>query len=219
MYRTHECRCDECRADNARRKRVSYRRRAFGRLTLVDAEEAREHVLALRRAGLTLRDIARRSDVTDRMLSALLYGNPSRGHPPTQRINRDANERILAVERPRVSSEASGWRRISAVGTHRRLQALARMGWSARAVARETGLHSGTLYSAMGRDMVRLSLAEDVAAAYRTLCMRSPVASTAKGAAAIELVKRRAREAGWASPMDWTPTTIDDPSAEPGQPV
>lgn len=217
MYNVHRCRCDECRATNTRRQYLSRKRKIIGQLTLVDAEPARQHVLMLRRSGLTLRDVARRADVSDRMLHGLTQGYLHRNLPPSERIDREAAQRLLAIPKPRTSKEASAWRRMSTLGTIRRIQALATMGWSVRAISRESGLHHGTLYKVMARDTTRISLAQDVADAYRRLSQLSPPDGTPHERKSITETKRLAERNGWKSPMHWDTRTIDlPPGRAPG---
>lgn len=97
-----------------------------------------------------------------------------------------------------------------AVGTLRRLQALAVLGWTAADVARESGVKPSTLQHLLRCDSLSVtrSIANAVARSYRTLCTRP----APRGAAASR-ARNRARALGWHGPLAWA--DIDDPTCQP----
>ena len=103
---------------------------------------------------------------------------------------------------------------VSAVGTVRRLQALAVAGWPLARIARDTGLAAGALARALTATTVPVSMARAVAAFYTRYQLASPGLC---GVAHIHAraVRERATAAGWAPHGAWDDDTIDDPAARP----
>lgn len=98
--------------------------------------------------------------------------------------------------------------RLPSVGTARRLQALARLGWPPRELADRLGVASESVQQlrCTGRPTVERGTHERVAALYDELAM-TPGPS----------VRARvyAERQGWAPPLAWDDDTIDDPAARP----
>jgi DNA-binding NarL/FixJ family response regulator len=98
---------------------------------------------------------------------------------------------------------------INSLGTARRLQALAAIGWSCPDLAVELGYGSYAAVSYLqrrDRPTVLRSIAERVAAVYDRLSM-TPGAS-------VRAVRTAARN-GWAPPLAWDDDEIDLPQAKP----
>ena len=114
--------------------------------------------------------------------------------------------------------------RVDPVGTRRRLQALACLGWDMvqlgnlsdvpvdrlRAIANDAAPHRGITYHT----------ASAVARTYAALSAKAPPTRAAMGRSAerratLRRTWKHAAAAGWLPPMSWTPDTIDDPTAEP----
>lgn len=93
-YVVEKCRCDLCRAANS-----LYERRRSARIEppYVDAGPVREHVLFLRSQGVGAKQIVKAAGVSHGMLAKLVYGDGSRGMPPTKRVRPSTAEKILAV--------------------------------------------------------------------------------------------------------------------------
>ena len=136
--------------------------------------------------------------------------------PECRAANRDWHRhyRRIAAER-RWGARPSAW--TSSVGTVRRLQALAAMGWSASEVARRLGVTDSAIFllRATRGGRVLASTADRVAALYRDLADKPPTGN------AIVRTKRWAERNGWRPPIAWDDDTIDDPDAQPyaGAPV
>lgn len=101
------------------------------------------------------------------------------------------------MARYRIARIVGGPRLVPAFGVHRRVRALARMGWSQDAVARRLGILPERFKKVMGHAECRRELAEQVAALYRELFDQPGGNSWAKA---------NAERRGWPGPMDW-----DDP--------
>jgi predicted transcriptional regulator len=116
---------------------------------------------------------------------------------------RDANRRVhtlfLLDREPRT---------LPAVGTRRRMRALAAIGWSCAALAREMGC-SPSMVSQIQHGpapVVRRATARSVALVYERLSMRIPPDEDAR-------TRLSAARKGWAPPLAWD--DIDDPDASP----
>lgn len=96
-----------------------------------------------------------------------------------------------------------GARPVPALGSRRRLQALAAIGWDPIDLA----ARCGTTWAAFAGDTVDQSTAETARRLYDTLC-----ASPAPGPAAAA-VRAAATRRGWASPLAWDDGQLDDPHA------
>lgn len=117
---------------------------------------------------------------------------------PTKMVRRTTRDRLLGVK---------AWTNI---GVQRRLRALARLGWSMRALAPEVGVSQDALKrirNADDRDFIRQNVAALIVDAYERLCMTVPEgrgATRARNAAETE---------GWLPPLAWE--SIDDPDEQP----
>ena len=105
----------------------------------------------------------------------------------------------------------------SAVGTQRRLRALAARSWSPRAIEKETGIPAWLIKRELdGHDELAPDLADAVAAAYDRLWDRDPPAMTRADREAAAAVAARAAARAWAPPMAWDDDQIDLPDGRPG---
>ncbi|MEW2300240.1 hypothetical protein AB0958_09695 [Streptomyces sp. NPDC006655] len=105
---------------------------------------------------------------------------------------------------------------VSAVGTRRRLQALAVAGWPLARIARETGETPGALALALTPTAatVTVSTARAVAAFYTRYQLASPGLHGVSHVHARQ-AREKATRAGWAPHGVWDDDTIDDPAARP----
>jgi hypothetical protein len=105
----------------------------------------------------------------------------------------------------------------SAVGTQRRLRALAARSWSPRAIEKETGVPAWLIQRELdGHDDLAPNLAEAVSAVYDRLWDRRPPAETHADREAGAAVAARAAASGWAPPLAWDDDQIDLPDGTPG---
>lgn len=98
-------------------------------------------------------------------------------------------------------------RTVSALGTKRRLQALAAIGWDFYSIATEAGRHREWVWQIYRRDAVLTRTAKTVAEIYERLCMTVPEGWVADRA------RRQAAARGWAPPLAWD--DIDQPRERP----
>lgn len=121
-----------------------------------------------------------------------------------RQYGRTLSERIIAAA-GRTPTEGS----IGAVGTQRRLQALAFMGWDLTSISARTGVTENVLLHVRSGKQTRVK----AAAAARVAAVFDKVSMTpgpSKRTATIAT-----RRYGWAPPLAWDDDTIDDPTATP----
>ena len=95
-YEEDRCRCRSCSQAHSDYARHRYRQLAYGRWQpFADPAEARAHVEALMRAGLSWRTVAHRAGLDDETVKALMYG---RDGSPVPRIRTSTATKLLAVK-------------------------------------------------------------------------------------------------------------------------
>lgn len=211
-YVADRCRCQECSNANTTYEQRRVRAHAFGRwtATFVDAEPARRHVNALRAAGLGRRRVAALAGVSTGALGRLLYGHV--GGPPSPRISTTTADHLLAVPAPALAAFAPG-ALVDAVGTRRRIQALAWVGWSIPQLATRAGIDKQSLHRAIRHDQVTAATATAIRDLYDELWNVAPTPLDRHASAAITRTRNRARAEGWHPPMAWD--DIDDANETP----
>lgn len=201
------CHCDTCSA--ASREHASRRNRliAYGRWQpYVDAEPSRQHVRTLMAAGMGWARVAEVAEVSTSTVSALLYGK--RGRQPSRRIRPETAQRILTVtaELDLMADSA----KVDAVGTHRRIRAMAAIGWPLAYQARQLGRLATNYNRILASGTVEAATHRAVADLYKWLTA-SPVPRDRYA----DRAREKAAAAGWCGPEAWDDTTIDDPNAQP----
>jgi plasmid maintenance system antidote protein VapI len=161
----------------------------------VDAAPVAEHLRKLSRLGWAPTAAAQAAGVSHRTATQLLAGRWSRVRSATARA-------ILALPLTLVESKLS----VDATGTRRRVEALGRMGWTARSVSEAVGLQPGSLSQILWRGTVSFATAHRIAEFYQ----RNSGTFGGNGTWA-----RRAARLGYAPPAAWDDDTIDDPRAKP----
>lgn len=106
--------------------------------------------------------------------------------------------------RYRVQRIVVGPRLVPALGVHRRVRALARLGWAQDDIAGRLGIVPYRFKKVMGHADCRRDLAEQVAALYRDLLDQDGPNRWARA---------HAERKGWPGPMDWD--NLDDPAENP----
>lgn len=194
------CRCTACGTGHKEYLRGRSRAIAYGRHhPFTSPEPARQHLANLAAAGVTWQQAAARSGVTKGTIGRIRAGTGTKIRVATETA-------ILAVPVP--------LRQPTITGTHRRIQALMRNGWSLPRLATRLGVgfHSARRYLARG---VQPATARKIAALYEQLQHVQPPQATREDRISVTRTRDRARAAGWAPPAAWDETTIDDPAAEP----
>ncbi len=211
--------CDRCRCWPCTRARgdadVQIRKdKAYGRSLYVPADAARAHVERVRAAGWGLKTISAESGVSYSSLGKLVYG--FRGRPPSVRITRSTEQRILAVPLPTVRQLGSK-QHTPAVGAMRRLRALAVLGWSTQEMCRRAGIGYQGFYAVIsGRyDTCYVRTWVAIADLYEQLWQTLPPETTKGERISARKTRRLAAQRGWAPALAWDDDTIDDPRAHP----
>jgi transcriptional regulator with XRE-family HTH domain len=104
---------------------------------------------------------------------------------------------------------------IDATGTRRRLQALAALGWSARAIAERFGYSEVTVSGWFRANLVSRRTVARIRGWYDELSMTPPPTRTRAERYSVGTTRGRARAAGWHPPLAWDDDLIDDPNASP----
>ena len=195
-YRLHKCRCEKCVAHASRYgKRLRYEHQ-HGQRRVVDSAEAHARIREMLDYGISVRAIA----------DALGYDAPNSVWTLLRRprMRRSTYERVMSMPMPDTTVRDS--RVISAVGSRRRLQALAARGWSLVTVSERTGINVSTLCEIRNgtTQTVRQSTYVSISDVYREL-------ENDTGTCARAMTK--AIKLKWAPPMAWD--EIDDPAARP----
>lgn len=206
------CRCPKCRAAQVKAIKA-YRLRLVQGIPsrLVDAQPARRHALNLHEQGLPLSTIAALAGICDRTVYDLVSGKPGQGIPPTQRVRRETAAAILAVRPEHVAQDGS----VLALGTERRLQALAAAGWPSTHIAQRLDMtpdHVLRLARGECGPTVYASTALRVARVFRELWNVDPVSRGVDPLRAAQ-VRRMAARNQYAPAMAWN--AIDNPSDKP----
>ncbi len=212
-YTLDKCRCISCCAASSAYDSDRLRQQAYGRWdNLLPAQPVRDHVAALRAAGMGAKTIAAAAGVSHGAMSKLLYGTT--GRAPSERISKANRDKILAVPLPGALDLADA-ARVDSTGTRRRLESLIALGWSVKRLAAEHHLDRQALDAALRWQPVLARTARAVAAMHQQIGDRRPPERTTgeKGAAARS--RSRAQAAGWVVPAMWDEDDLDDPYAEP----
>lgn len=204
-YRLNGCRCYTCGFarsiyDERRAKAIT----AGTWQPFVDAEPVREHVRALMAAGIGRRRIAALAGCTDNRITELVKGKC--GRTPQARIRPALADKLLSIC---ADAHAPG-AVVDATGTHRRIQALARLGWTLTGQAARVGMSTGNYAAVLDRAQVLRATADKVRALYGEVS-RLPT-PTGYGPTRI---RNLAKAQGWFPPVAWDDDTIDDPAAAP----
>lgn len=97
----------------------------------------------------------------------------------------------------------------STIGTRRRIESLAWLGWSRVAIADRAGMKATNMTRLLTGETMTVALAAKFAEVYESLCMTLPTGN----AQAIANVRNQARARGAVSPLAWD--DIDDPDDIP----
>lgn len=211
-YVLDRCRCLPCCYAASVYEQERAKRNAYGRANYIDAEPARAHVAKLMAAGVGLKRIVAVSGTSQGVLWKLVYGK--NGGTPSRRVTRQTADRLLALDPADPALLADG-ATTSSVGTARRLQALACLGWSVGRLATESGMDRQRLDAALHGRPVVAGTVRAVAGLYERLWSTPAPATNQREKISVARTTNRAQAAGWAPPLAWDDDTIDNPSAKP----
>lgn len=208
-YVKDRCRCADCTAANTAACRAASRAQAFDRWhPFVDAAPVRDHVRALRAAGIGVERIAAVAGIATSHVRALADQGRF-GKPSIRRVRPETAQRVLTVSVAAVTR--AGGARVDATGTRRRLQALVAIGWSEGQLAARLHRSASSLSRSMISAAVTGQTAGDVGTLYQRLWNTRPPQDTEAQRAAVDAAKARAKSCGWLPPLAW-----DDIDSDPG---
>jgi hypothetical protein len=212
-YKIDGCRCNICGWANA--CYCDNREQAIRRGTwqpYVDAEPARQHVLQLKLGGVGDRTIAALAGVDRKRVRDLLHGRPERGTPPPVQIRPATSAALLSVELTLDVLPANLL--INAVGSHRRIQALAVNGWPLARLGARLGTTGGNLMTRFKAEHVTATVARASRALFDELWRADPRELDVDNQAYSRAVNQ-ARANGWAPVGAWDEDDLDNPAAHP----
>lgn len=201
-HRTYAKGCDGCQRYAAWHKRLHSLRLANGERTTVPIAEVRAHLDKLAAAGMTPKMIQAGGPVHRSTLAGLLY------KPGRRTVAEPVARRILAIPVPAQPATPPPRSHITdPTGTLRRVQALARIGWTYRHISAAAQTSHRLEHYAV-QNSVTHETAAAIARAYDLLSMTPGPSSR---------VASRAAKFGWAPPLAWDDDTIGDPNAIPAE--
>lgn len=175
----------------------------------VDAAQAAAHLDALAAAGVSRWQVVRLTGLHHTTVYRLQPGQPCYAHTAA---------RILAIPLPHTPHAVVGDSGlVPALGSTRRLQGLAALGWPMRELAARMGCHVSHLC-----DLSRGEVERVTAARARAIAKLYDRLSGTPGPSRRTVILSRKR--GWAPPLAWEcecieecacPSRVDDPMAEP----
>lgn len=161
----------------------------------VPIQHIRAHVNTLFAVDMRTRDIADDAGIKTGWLSRLLYGTDIRT------VSADTAKAVLAVT-PRPVDRLLR----DTTGTHRRLQALMRAGWSQTRIAQVAGYERTIVSYWLSRPTLTCDVVDTVREVYERLCTEDGGSTR---------TRQWAKQHGWPPPEAWSDETIDDPQAQP----
>lgn len=201
------CRCDLCKKGvTAATRRRSYLR-ATGRALRTTPDRAANHIEGLRAAGMTDAQILDGAALAPDTFYRIIRRSGG--------LLRTTEVRILAVRPIAPAGQGSG-ANIPAVGTVRRLRALAADGWPATELGRRVGKHKQFIVHLQNMDeggQVRMWVADYVRRLQAELAGLKAEASVPTHIA--ERTRQRAAGKSWAPLAAWDDDTIEDPNGRP----
>ena len=194
--------------NRARRRAIAY-----GRWTpYTNAEPARRHITTYLTAGVTPHTLALLSGEDRKTITRLIHGEPTTGRAPSRRIRQSTADALLAVTVPVDQIRLGAL--VTSIGSRRRVQALATLGWPRPHIAATAGIADSVVDYLLVRPWVRASTAVAITGAYDRLWDLVPEQHGVRLRDARR-IRRLAQQAGWARPMEWDDDRIDDPAAWP----
>lgn len=182
-------------------RRYRVRRHELGGSTLFPASDIREHLNRLRRQGMGYPRIAECAGMDKAQVWRICSG----------RVENVEEHTYTALVRVHFSPSPNAL--ISALGTHRRLQAMAWDGWPWAWIDQAGHMTDGQTEKVLRRDRIKAS----TAGLYRQVGLRlqaaTPPMTTARERQAVIRARLKARREGWAPWAAWD--YIDDPAEKP----
>jgi AraC-like DNA-binding protein len=206
-YVKDRCRCADCTAANTATGRAVHRAQTFGRWRpFVDAAPVRDHIRALRVAGIGVEQIAMLAGISTSHVRELA-GPGHKDNPGIRRVRPETAQRVLRIRVDQANRAPRSY--VGATGTRRRLQALIAVGWPRDELAARLGRSSASLRRTMLSGSVTAQTAQDVSALFGQLWNLRHPQSTCDERAAAEAARAFAAERGWLPPLAWDDIDTD----------
>lgn len=176
----------------------------------VPAGPVREHVQKVMRAtGMSRPQFAAAAGIDEGTLSKILYEKGK------AKVRPAIAAKARSVTAATVPIPDHGW--VSPVGSTRRLQALAWLGWPEPALAERLEMHPATVRKVRNGDrgQIAAATARAIRLLYDQLWNVPPPESTRAEKIAVTKTRDHARKQGWAPAGAWDDDEIDDPKARP----
>ncbi|MEU7911366.1 hypothetical protein [Microbispora bryophytorum] len=183
---------------------------------LVDAEDARKHVRELHRIWLVSYDaIGAVAGIPGTTAKHLVEGSPLRQLPPPARITARTSDALLTVT---VDDMPDNYL-VNAIGSTRRMQALAIAGWPVQQVSEHAEVDWTNLKQIRRGERVKvlLRVARRIRDAHEELIQLDPYAHA--DAKAVTRTRQQAVERKWHPAAAWAGDAIDDPAVKPWRSV
>ncbi len=192
----HRAGCTSCQARNRWYNRRRREKARTGRWEpMVPVETVRAHIADLRAAGMRIVDIAEDSGVPLDTINRVTFATRQQWVTPLTAA-------LIRGVQPRPVDSAL----VSAVGTIRRLQALARIGWTTELIAERGGTTADAVRKLSDSTLVTRANRDRIRAAYEQL-------SGTRGPSRLAALRSERR--GFLPPLAWDEGSIDDPNAVP----
>lgn len=206
-YVKDRCRCTDCTAANTAAGRAVQRAQTFGRWRpFVNAAPVREHIRALRAAGIGVEQIAVLAGISTSHVREL--ADPGRnGNPRIRRVRPETAHQVLRIRVDQANRAPRS--HVIATGTRRRLQSLIAVGWPPDELATRLGRSSAGLRRSMLSRSVTAQTAQEVSALYEQLWNLRPPQSTDHQRAVVDAARAFAAEHGWLPPLAWDDIDTD----------
>jgi hypothetical protein len=192
--------------EERRRDKIRYYENERGIKHLTDPGPARQRIIIWRQKGIVLKTISERTGVTAWQIQNIETGR-------TGQIRTTTHAQIMSARFTREDVS-----KFSAVGTRRRLCALAAVGFSTASIAQISGIDRQILNRIQvgkeGQEFTTRRLGLATREAYEKYGNVDPL-EIGQTQQAKSYVTGRAFRNGWAPPHCWDEDTIDDPSAYP----
>lgn len=210
-YTDYRCRLPACVDRYNAWNRNSRRQIANGTWEpLLDAEPVRQHLLALHAAGITIHRVAALTGIPFKNVRAFTQPDYSNRIGRRRRVTREVAAKLLAIT---VETHTPAY--VDPIGSRRRVEALAAIGWPSLYVARAAGIHPTNRTTVFNSPTIMASTACKFAKAYDLLKGQKPEHKGIRKSS-ITTVRLRAKDRRWPPPSYWDATgAIDDPDFVP----
>lgn len=219
-YIQHQCRCTPCRDKHTQMEQRRRKDKAYGRYDrgVVDAGPVREHMLLLGEFGIGYKRVATLAGIGVTAARTLIWGrqDPGPRYGEMQKhVSKATADAILAVK-PDLANLGDGTK-ITARGTHRRVQALVARGWSLSRIARMLGVNESNFALMMQREQVTVARHRAVAALFEQLWDQEPPRETHRERAAYSRAVNFAQQRRWLPPLAWDDIDTDEEPPVPDE--